>query len=318
MSITLPTPRAGGAIVPESIRPFRVETPEGAINDLHRRVAATRWPEEETVGDTTQGVQLSTVKALADHWLNHHDWSAAEARINAFPQFVTEIDGLDIHFVHVRSKASRCPALIVTHGWPGSFIEQLKIIAPLTDPTGHRRRARLTHSTSWSRRYRGTGTPETDRARLGPAPDRPGVDPAHAPAWLRRVRCPGWRLGERRLGAAWVAGAAGACSASPRTWRRPCRQRSPKALADGSPATGHAFGRRTRAWDQLDFFYKKGLGYANEMALAPADVVRRSPIPPSGLRPGCSTTTTHSHKLIARVFAGADGGPHARTTSSTT
>ena len=103
MSITLPTPRAGGLMIP-FVRPFRVETPEGAITDLHRRVAATRWPEEETVGDTTQGVQLSTVKALADHWLNHHDWSAAEARINAFPQFVTEIDGLDIHFVDVRSR----------------------------------------------------------------------------------------------------------------------------------------------------------------------------------------------------------------------
>jgi hypothetical protein len=120
-----------------AIRPFHNNIPEEALVDLRRRIAATRWPERETVADQSQGVQLSTVKKLASYWATDYDWRKVEAKLNAYPQFVTNIDGVDIHFIHVRSKEKNSLPLIVTHGWPGSVIEQLKIIDPLTNPTAH-------------------------------------------------------------------------------------------------------------------------------------------------------------------------------------
>ena len=120
-----------------AIRPFRVNVPQEQLVDLRRRIAATRWPDRETVMDETQGVQLATMQKLARYWQTDHDWRKIEARLNALPQFMTEIDGLDIHFIHVRSKHENALPLIVTHGWPGSIIEQLKIIDPLTNPTAH-------------------------------------------------------------------------------------------------------------------------------------------------------------------------------------
>lgn len=119
------------------IRPFHVAFPETALADLRRRLALSRLPEQETVTDFSQGVPLKTVKQLLAHWQTKYDWRKAEARINAVPNFITEIDGLDIHFIHVRSKHANALPLIITHGWPGSIVEQLKIIAPLTDPTAH-------------------------------------------------------------------------------------------------------------------------------------------------------------------------------------
>ena len=119
------------------IRPFRVDVPEAEIADLRRRLKATRFPEKETVDDDTQGVRLATIQKLVDYWSNQYDWRKVEAKLNSYPQFVTNIDGLDIHFIHVRSKHENALPLIVTHGWPGSVIEQLKIIEPLTDPTAH-------------------------------------------------------------------------------------------------------------------------------------------------------------------------------------
>src|SRR6187431_3120094 len=120
-----------------AIRPFQIETPQQALDDLGRRIAATRWPAKEPVDDLSQGVQLATIQALARYWATDYDWRKCEARLRALPQFVTEIDGLDIHFIHVRSPHENALPLIVTHGWPGSIIEQLKIIEPLTDPTAH-------------------------------------------------------------------------------------------------------------------------------------------------------------------------------------
>src|SRR6204780_4280438 len=120
-----------------AIRPFQVNVPEAELTDLRRRVSATKWPERETVGDESQGVQLSTIQKLARYWATEHDWRKCEAQLNARAQFITEIDGLDIHFIHVRSKHENALPLIVTHGWPGSIIEQLKIIDPLTNPTAH-------------------------------------------------------------------------------------------------------------------------------------------------------------------------------------
>src|SRR6266404_5984834 len=121
----------------DTIRPFRVNIPEAALVDLHQRLAKTRLPDKETVTDYSQGVPLKPVQQLLSYWLGHYNWREVEARLNAVPNFITEIDGLDIHFIHVRSRHENAMPLIVTHGWPGSIIEQLKIIGPLTDPTAH-------------------------------------------------------------------------------------------------------------------------------------------------------------------------------------
>src|SRR5512142_2995369 len=120
-----------------AVRPFHVHIPEAELVDLRRRVAATRWPDRETVSDQTQGVQLATMQKLARYWSTDYDWRKCEARLKALPQFLTEIDGLDIHFIHVRSKEKNALPLIVTHGWPGSVVEQLKIVDPLTNPAAH-------------------------------------------------------------------------------------------------------------------------------------------------------------------------------------
>jgi pimeloyl-ACP methyl ester carboxylesterase len=124
-----------------SLRQFRVDVPQEALDDLHRRIAATRWPSGELVDDRSQGVQLATAQELARYWTTDHDWRHAESRLNALPQFVTEIDGVDIHFLHVRSKHDDAVPLIMTHGWPGSVIELLETVGPLTDPTAHGGRA---------------------------------------------------------------------------------------------------------------------------------------------------------------------------------
>ena len=117
------------------IRPFSFDVPDAALEDLRRRIAATNWPEKETVADQSQGVPLAMVKELADYWGTDYDWRKCEAKLNSLPQFMTEIDGLDIHFIHVKSDHEDALPLIVSHGWPGSIIEQLKIIDRLTDPT---------------------------------------------------------------------------------------------------------------------------------------------------------------------------------------
>jgi hypothetical protein len=134
---SLISPHAASAARSEEIRPFRIHFSDEALVDLRRRIAATKWPERETVADTSQGVQLATMRELAHYWLTHYDWRKVEAKLNALRQFVTEIDGLDIHFIHVRSKHENALPMIVTHGWPGSIIEQIKIIEPLTNPTAH-------------------------------------------------------------------------------------------------------------------------------------------------------------------------------------
>ena len=120
-----------------ALRSFQVNVPEAELTELRRRINATRWPERETVRDQSQGVQLATTQALTRYWEKEYDWRRCEAQLNALPQFITEIDGLDIHFIHVRSKHDNALPLIVTHGWPGSVVEQLKIVDPLTNPTAH-------------------------------------------------------------------------------------------------------------------------------------------------------------------------------------
>jgi pimeloyl-ACP methyl ester carboxylesterase len=122
----------------DEIRPFSFHAPEAELVDLRKRINATKWPEREQVTDDSQGVQLDTIQKLARYWATEYDWRKVEARLNALPNFITNIDGLDIHFIHVRSKHENALPMIVTHGWPGSIIEQLKIIEPLTNPTAHR------------------------------------------------------------------------------------------------------------------------------------------------------------------------------------
>jgi pimeloyl-ACP methyl ester carboxylesterase len=123
------------------VRPFRVDVPQEALDDLRRRIASTRWPSGELVDDRSQGVQLATMQELARYWTTEHDWRATEAKLNALPQFTTEIDGVDIHFIHVRSPHEDALPLIMTHGWPGSVIELLETVGPLTDPTAHEGKA---------------------------------------------------------------------------------------------------------------------------------------------------------------------------------
>jgi pimeloyl-ACP methyl ester carboxylesterase len=161
----------------DAIRPFQVDVPEDALVDLRRRIAATRWPDRETVLDDSQGVQLTAIQEIARYWGTDYDWRKCEAKLNALPQFMTEIDGLDIHFIHVRSRHEDALPLIVTHGWPGSVIEQLRIIDPLTDPTAH-------------------GASASDAFHLV-IPSLPGY------GFSARPTVPGW--GPERTARAWVA-----------------------------------------------------------------------------------------------------------------
>ncbi len=149
-----------------AVRPFRINVPEEALVDLRRRVLATRWPDRETVTDRSQGAQLAKIQELVRYWGTDYDWRKVEAQLNALPQFLTEIDGLDIHFLHVRSRHPNALPLIITHGWPGSILELLKVIGPLTDPTAHGG-ARRTPSISSSPRCLGMAFRASRRARAG-------------------------------------------------------------------------------------------------------------------------------------------------------
>ena len=178
-----------------AIRPFHVGFPEAELTELRRRVNATRWPERETVTDDSQGVRLAMMQDLARYWATGYDWGKCEAKLNALPQFITEIDGLDIHFIHVRSQHQDALPLIVTHGWPGSIIEQLKIIEPLTNPTAHggRRGGRLPpgHPLAAGPRV----LRQADRHRLGSRPHRARLDRTDEAPGIHPVRRAGRRLG---------------------------------------------------------------------------------------------------------------------------
>ena len=172
-----------------AIRPFRVNVPEAELTELRRRINATKWPDKETVPDFSQGVQLAFMQALARYWANDYDWRRVEAKLNSYPQFITEIDGLDIHFIHVRSKHEDAMPLIVTHGWPGSPIEQLKIIDPLTNPTAH--------GASASDAFH-VVIPSMAGYGFSGKPTTPGWDPARmARAWVELMK----RLGYSRFAA---------------------------------------------------------------------------------------------------------------------
>jgi hypothetical protein len=213
-----------------AIRPFRVNIAEEDLVDLRRRIAATRWPDRETVLDDSQGVPLAAIQQLARYWAREYDWRKCEARLNALPQFITEIDGLSIHFIHVRSKHDNALPLIVTHGWPGSIIEQLKIIEPLTKPTAHGADARDAFDVI---------IPSLPGYAFSGKPIGTGWDPEHiARVWAELMKRLGYgamslraAIGARPFQAPWRAKRRQDCSASTSTCRQRCRQKWPRRSA---------------------------------------------------------------------------------------
>jgi pimeloyl-ACP methyl ester carboxylesterase len=290
------------------IRVFKVNVPEEQITDLHKRIKATKWPGRETVTDGSQGVQLATMQALAQYWANKHDWRKAEARLNSFPQFISEIDGLDIHFIHARSKHDNALPLIITHGWPGSVIEQLKIIEPLTNPTAHGGSAADAFHVV---------IPSLPGYGFSGKPTTTGWDPIRtARAWVVLMK----RLGYTRFvaqGGDWgnavteqmaLLGAPeliGIHTNMPAT----VPPDIDKAAFAGAPAPSGLSADEKQAYDQLTYFYKHGLGYAQEMSNRPQTLygIGDSPV---GMAAWMIDHDASSYALIARVF---DGQPEGLT-----
>jgi pimeloyl-ACP methyl ester carboxylesterase len=284
------------------IRPFRAHIPDEVLADLRRRVAATKWPKRETVTDASQGVQLATMQKLAQYWHTTHDWRKVEARLNAWPQFLTEIDGLDIHFIHVKSKHQGALPVIITHGWPGSIIEQLKVIDPLTNPTAHGGNASDAFDVV---------IPSLPGYGFSGQPTVTGWDPQHiASAWIVLMK----RLGYNRFvaqGGDWgdavseqMAGQAppellGIHTNMPAT----VPDEIATALQSGGAAPTGLSAEEKNAYEQLDFFYKHGLGYAQEMTNRPQTLygIEDSPI---GLAAWMLDHDARSYALITRVFDG--------------
>jgi pimeloyl-ACP methyl ester carboxylesterase len=288
-----------------TIRPFHVHFPETALAELKRRIGATRWPDKEIVADDSQGVQLATMRELARYWQTEYNWRKVETRLNALPQFVTNIDGTDIHFIQVRSKQPNALPLIVTHGWPGSIIEQLKIIEPLTNPTAHGGSAVDAFDVV---------IPSLPGHGFSGKPAALGWDPVRiARAWIVLMK----RLGYTRFvaqGGDWGNAVSeqmalqappellGIHTNMPATVPDDIAQ----SLLSGGTPTGLSADER-HAYDQLDFFYKTGLAYAQEMSQRPQTLyaITDSPI---GLAAWMLDHDARSYELIARVFSGQKEG----------
>ena len=288
------------------IRSFQINVPEDQLLDLRRRIAATKWPERETVSDATQGVQLATMKKLAHYWETDYDWRKVEARLNALPQFVTTIDGLDIHFICVRSRNANALPIIITHGWPGSIIEQLKVIGPLTDPAAYGGKAEDAFDVV---------IPSLPGYGFSGKPAKTGWDPTRiARAWIVLMN----RLGYTRFvaqGGDWGNSVTElmALQGSPELiaihTNMPATVPAAvaKALQFGQAPPNGLSADEKGAWDQLDLFYKHGLGYAIEMANRPQTLygIADSPI---GLAGWILDHDASSQALIARVFDGQTEG----------
>jgi pimeloyl-ACP methyl ester carboxylesterase len=288
------------------IRPFKVNVPEAQLTDLHRRIKATKWPERETVSDASQGVQLATTQALAKYWATDHDWRKAEARLNSFPQFITEIDGLDIHFIHAKSKHANALPLIITHGWPGSIIEQLKVIEPLTNPTANGGTAADAFHVV---------VPSLPGYGFSGKPTAPGWNPVSiAKAWATLMQ----RLGYTKYVA--QGGDWGNAISEVMALQQPSGLLGihtnmaatvppdvSKALAVGGPPPAGLSPDEKHAWDQLDDFYKNGLGYALEMNNRPQTLygIADSPV---GLAAWMIDHDIRSYQIIARAFDGKSEG----------
>jgi len=292
---------------PTAIRPFTVpKVSQAAIDDLRRRVAATRWPEKETVNDQSQGVQLATMQKLASYWAKDYDWRKCEAKLKALPHFVTNIDGLDIHFIHVRSKNPNALPMIVTHGWPGSIIEQLKIIDPLTNPTAHGGKAEDSFDLV---------IPSLPGYGYSGKPTTTGWDPIRtARAWVELMK----RLGYKKYvaqGGDWGNAVTEqmALIAPPELIGIHTNMPATvppdidKAAFAGAPAPSGLSADEKHAYDQLAYFYKHGLGYAQEMANRPQTLyaLADSPI---GLAAWMLDHDAASMALMSRVFDGKSEG----------
>ena len=294
------------AVQVDPIKPISVSFPEEQFVDLRRRIAATRWPDKEQVTDETQGVRLATMRGLAQYWQTSHDWRKVEARLNALPQFMTEIDGLDIHFIQVRSKHEKALPMIVTHGWPGSVVEQLKIVDPLTNPTAHRASASDAFDLV---------IPSLPGYGFSGKPTAPGWNPVSiARAWATLMQ----RLGYTQYVA--QGGDWGNAVSEVMALQQPpgllgihtnmaatVPANVSKALAFHEAPPADLTAEERNAWNQLDFFYKKGLGYALEMNNRPQTLygLVDSPV---GLAAWMIDHDARSQEMIARVFDGKTEG----------
>jgi len=290
-----------------AIRPFQVDSvSEAELTELRRRIKATKWPERETVADATQGVQLATMQALARYWATDYDWRKCEAKLQALPNFITEIDGLDIHFIHVRSKHQNALPLIVTHGWPGSVVEQLKIVGPLTDPTAH------------------GGSPADAFDVVIPSmpgygfsgrPTTTGWDPAHiARAWVTLMK----RLGYNKFvaqGGDWGAVVTELMGVQAPPELLGIHTNMPgifpndvdQAAFSGAPTPSGLSADEKVAYETLQHEYQKGIAYGFQMGLRPQTLygIADSPV---GLAAYFLDHDASSYDLISRVFQGEAEG----------
>jgi len=289
------------------LRPFRVNVPDSDLNELRRRIGATRWPERETVPDGSQGVQLETIRKLARYWLTDYDWRKCEAKLNALPQFVTEVDGLDIHFLHVRSKHQGALPLIVTHGWPGSILEQLKIIDPLTNPTAYGASASDAFDLV---------IPSMPGYGFSGKPTTTGWDAVRiARAWIALMK----RLGYTHFvaqGGDWGAVVTDMIGVEAPPELLGIHSNMPAtvppevvlALRAGDPPLASLSADEKRAYEELAFIYQH-IGYASLMGTRPQTLTALADSP-IGLAAFLIDHDVRSYQLIARVF---DGRPEGLT-----
>jgi pimeloyl-ACP methyl ester carboxylesterase len=287
------------------IRPYHIQISEAALTDLNRRVRDTRWPDKETVNDDSQGVQLATMQKLAGYWSKDYDWRKVEAKLNALPQFMTTIDGLDIYFIHVRSKEKNALPVIITHGWPGSIIEQLKVIGPLTDPVAYGGKAEDAFDVV---------IPSLPGHGFSGKPSSVGWDPVHvAKAWIELMK----RLGYKKYvaqGGDWgnAISEIMALIAPPELMAIHTNMPATvpasidKALAAGT-IPSDLTAEEKNAYQQLDYFNNKGIAYALEMGNRPQTLygIEDSPI---GLAAWMLDHDIRSYELITRVFDGQKEG----------
>jgi pimeloyl-ACP methyl ester carboxylesterase len=298
--------RPAEAVEGSAIRPFHFKASEEALSDLRRRINATKWPERETVTDASQGVQLATMQALARYWATEYDWRKIEAKLNSYPNFITEIDGLDIHFIHVRSKHENALPLIVTHGWPGSIIEQMKIIDPLTNPTAHGGNASDAFHLV---------IPSMPGYGFSGKPTATGWDVDHiARAWVVLMK----RLGYTKFvaqGGDWGAVVVDQMGVHAPPELLGIHTNMPgifpadidKAALSGAPAPSGLSPDEKVAYERLQFVYQKGIAYGFQMGLRPQTLygIADSPV---GLAAYFLDHDARSYELISRVFQGKTEG----------